>query len=164
MTTACALRCLPLVLLLSLTACAQEKDLDKMLDGLLKHSVREVTPTDVAAMTSPILLDARERAEYEVSHLPGAIWVGYEDFDLSRLPKVDGQRPIVVYCSVGHRSERIAEKSEAAGYKNVSNLRGGVFAWVNEGRSVVDQNGPTERVHAYNAKWAKWLEKGEKTW
>ncbi len=32
-----------------------------------------------------VLLDARERAEYEVSHLYNARWIGFEDFNESRL-------------------------------------------------------------------------------
>ena len=38
---------------------------------------------------------------------------------------------IVVYCSVGYRSEKIAEELDKLGFTNVSNLYGGIFEWIN---------------------------------
>jgi hypothetical protein len=35
---------------------------------------------------------------------------------------------------------------------------------VNSGNDVVDKNGSTLKVHAFNEKWGKWLEKGEKVY
>ena len=63
-------------------------------------------------------------------------WVGYEDFKITRLPEVDKNTPIVVYCSVGYRSEKIGEKLRKAGYTNVTNLFGGLFTWANENRPL----------------------------
>ena len=48
-----------------------------------------------------ILLDARERREFDVSHIKGARWVGHDDFDLSRVKDIPSNSAIVVYCSVG---------------------------------------------------------------
>lgn len=151
-------------ILLGFSSCAQEKDFDKMLNRLLSHSVSEINPNQLKAMTNHIILDAREKEEFQVSHIPGAIEIGYDDFKLNNLPKMDPQKRIVVYCSVGYRSEKIAEKLKKAGYADVSNLRGGIFQWVNEGNPVVNENGETPAVHTYNKSWSKWLLKGEKTW
>ena len=106
-----------------------------------------------------LLLDTRERAEYEVSHLPGAVWIGYEDFDPNRLPTgLDPATKIVTYCSVGYRSERIGEQLQAAGFTDVHNLRGSIFEWANAGYPVVDaQNQPTQNIHGYNKKWGRWV-------
>lgn len=136
-----------------------------MLKKLLQHSVPEVdvqaTVRDSAAL---VFLDAREPAEFEVSHLKGAISVGYDHFDLNKLPALAKKNRIVVYCSVGYRSEKVAEKLIAAGYKNVSNLYGGIFEWVNQGFPVFNQSGKTNRVHAYDRTWGVWLNKGEKVY
>ncbi len=136
-----------------------------MLKTLLQHSVPEIgvqaTARDSAAF---VFLDAREPSEFEVSHLQGAIPVGYDHFDLKKLPALDKKCRIVVYCSVGYRSEKVAEKLIAAGYKNVSNLYGGIFEWVNQGLPVFNQSGKTKRVHAYDRTWGVWLEKGEKVY
>jgi predicted sulfurtransferase len=70
---------------------------------------------------------------------------------------------VVVYCSVGYRSERVGEHLLAMGFKDVKNLYGGIFEWVNNGQAIVDRNGKfTNQVHTYNKSWSKWLEKGIK--
>ncbi len=136
-----------------------------MLHSLLDHSVPE-TGVAVAARDSAslIFLDAREPREFDVSHLQGAIQVGYDHFNLNALPPLDKSARIVVYCSVGYRSEKIAEKLRAAGFKNTANLYGGIFEWVNQGHPVYNQKGKTEEVHAYDRKWGVWLSRGKKVY
>lgn len=140
------------------------KSYDVMLSSLLSHTVNEVGVNDVD-MGSNIFIDARERKEYEVSHIQGAVWVGYDDFDLDRLGEIDRDAPLVVYCSVGYRSEKIAEALTQQGFTNVSNLYGGIFEWVNTGREVVDmQDDETSKVHAFSKSWGVWLTKGKKVY
>jgi rhodanese-related sulfurtransferase len=139
------------------------KSYDVMLSTLLSHSVEELSVDSVGSVPEFALLDARERKEFEVSHLQGATWVGYDDFDMSRLDGINKDMPLVVYCSVGYRSEKIAEKLKAAGYTNVYNLYGGIFEWVNTEKPVVDMEGQeTKSVHAYSKSWGVWLSKGKK--
>ncbi len=70
-----------------------------------------------------------------------------------------------MYCSVGVRSERVGEKLQQAGFKNVRNLYGGIFAWKNKGYVVYNQqNEPTDSVHAYNRYWGQWLTKATKVY
>ncbi len=134
-----------------------------MLDALIKESVPVVTCNELKQMPDALLFDAREKREYAVSHLPKARWVGHEDFQLSRVADVPQNAPIVVYCSVGYRSEKVGEKLKAAGFANVRNLYGSIFEWVNQGNPVVDSTGkPTRRVHAYSRTWGIWLNRGEK--
>lgn len=137
-----------------------------MLKTLLKHSVPEITVDSLAKNTgSVVFLDAREIAEYNVSHISGARHVGYDKFDMASVKNIAKNQRIVVYCSVGYRSEKIAEKLIAAGYTNVSNLYGGIFEWVNQGHKIVDASGkPTAKVHAYSKSWGIWLSKGEKVY
>ncbi len=136
-----------------------------MLDALYQKTVPLVSVSALKAMPNVILLDTRSRAEYEVSHLPNARWVGYDDFDLKRVQGVSKQAPVVLYCSVGYRSEKVGEKLLAAGYQHVHNLDGSLFEWVNQGNPVVDPRGrPTQRVHAYSRLWGVWLKRGEKVY
>ena len=136
-----------------------------MLKTLLSHSVPEMSIQEAARDSAGVVfLDARESREFEVSHIAGAIPVGYDHFDVSLLPALDKDRPVVVYCSVGYRSEKITEKLLAAGFKNVSNLYGGIFEWVNQGHPVVNQTGTTQEVHAYSRSWGVWLRKGKKVY
>lgn len=137
-----------------------------MLQGLLSHSVPETGVRQAVRDTaSCVFLDAREPREFAVSHIAGAIHVGYDYFDLAKLPaNLAKDQPIVVYCSVGYRSEKVTEKLQKAGFTRVSNLYGGIFEWINQGYPVVNQSGATNDVHAYNRTWGVWLKKGNKVY
>ena len=137
-----------------------------MLEGMYKHTVPTVSCSELKKeQNEVVLLDTRAKREYEVSHLPEARWVGYEEFDLKKVENLPKDTPIVVYCTVGVRSERVGEKLKAAGYKNVRNLYGSIFEWVNQDNTVVDNQGkPTQKVHAYSRTWGVWLNKGEKVY
>jgi 3-mercaptopyruvate sulfurtransferase SseA len=75
----------------------------------------------------------------------------------------DLSTPIVVYCSLGVRSENISEKLNAAGFTDVRNLYGGIFEWKNKHNPVFDSEEiETEKVHTYSKNWSKWLTNGEK--
>jgi rhodanese-related sulfurtransferase len=106
---------------------------------------------------APLLLDARTPAEYEVSYLPGARLVT-EDWleDPQKLGAIH-DRPIVVYCSVGYRSAKLAAKLQEKGLQQVFNLEGSIFAWANAGYPVYRGTEPVSQVHPYNAAWGKLL-------
>jgi rhodanese-related sulfurtransferase len=153
--------------LLSFGAAGQVKSkaYSTLLNTLLSHSVQEISVQEASVLVeNTIFLDAREPHEYGVSHIENALPVGYDDFEISSLTNVEKNSPIIVYCSVGYRSEKVAEKLIEHGYTNVSNLYGGIFEWKNQGFEVVDKNSSTERVHAFNKAWGIWLKKGEKVY
>jgi len=132
----------------------------QLLKKLLHHSVPEIDVENAFLQKEQFtFLDAREYAEFELSHIKDAHHVGYKNFNTDRLPKLDLSNRIVVYCSVGYRSEKIAEKLSILGYKNVQNLYGGIFEWHNQGYRVVNSSGVTTDIHPYNAAWGVWLSK-----
>ena len=141
--------------------------LDKTLRAMLHFSVPTISVDSLKKMNDRILLDAREQKEFDVSHIPTAQYCGYDHFDPNVLARVPKDKKIVVYCSIGVRSEKIAEKIKAMGYTHVANLYGGQFEWVNTGNSAVDKTGSmTRKVHAYNRLWSIFLDgdKVEKVW
>jgi rhodanese-related sulfurtransferase len=155
-------------LLISSTVSAQKK-LEKLLQKWNKNNVPYIYVDTLDSLkTKAILLDAREKKEYNVSHLKNALFVGSNHFKidetLKKLPK-DKNIKIVVYCSLGIRSEIIAHKLIKKGYTNVYNLYGGIFEWKNKNFKVIDTLGnTTEKIHVYNENWSKWLTKGEKVY
>ncbi|MGK7389827.1 MAG: rhodanese-like domain-containing protein [Candidatus Cyclobacteriaceae bacterium M2_1C_046] len=145
-----------------------QADFDKMLKGLYKETVPLITPEEFKNMISNeevIILDTRSIEEYEVSHVKSAQFISYKGFNAANIPSEFKDKKVVVYCSVGYRSERVGEQLQKEGFKDVVNLYGGIFKWVNDGNEVVNQNNtPTDSVHTYNKKWSKWLEKGVKVY
>lgn len=143
---------------------AQNVAYELMLKGLYSNTVPRIQ-SQTLAKASPsqyVILDTREAAEYNVSHLPQARYVGYNYFKLKDVADIPKNQPIVVYCSVGYRSEKIGEKLLAAGYQNVQNLHGGIFEWVNQGNPIVKkEKTPTQEVHGYDKTWGIWVKKGK---
>ena len=74
------------------------------------------------------VLDVRDDMEWEEKHIPGALhtYVGYLEEHLPQLPRTS---PIVVHCSVGHRSGLAASILRRQGYTEVLNMLGGLNAW-----------------------------------
>src|SRR5690606_2499336 len=78
-------------------------------------SIQELKDAQVNQKQS-IILDTREKNEYLVSHIRGAINVGYDDFNMNALNGVPKNTKIFVYCSIGYRSELIGEQLKTAGF------------------------------------------------
>ena len=152
---------------IGIAAQGQNDSLQKLLDRYNNHSIPYISAEELGMFQNTkqlIILDAREKVEFDVSHIPSAIYIGSKDFssDDKELQKLNKNTELIVYCSLGIRSEKIAEKLEQMGFHNVKNLYGGIFEWKNKGFQVVDSTGnKTENVHAYSKQWSKWLHSGK---
>lgn len=149
--------------LLGLSQKTIEKTLERFNSGAIPYMVVEELKKDSVSL----ILDTRKKEEFDVSHLKNAYWVGFEKFNVTKVQEQipDTSTPLVVYCSIGVRSEKIGEKLKAAGYSNVKNLYGGIFQWKKQGGVVVDSlNQSTERVHAFSKHWGKLLTNAEKVY
>lgn len=139
---------------------------ETMVNTMLTNQVDTISSEQLAEMLkneSVLLLDSRESAEFGVSHLEGATCIGYENVDYNFLKDVDKSKPIVVYCSVGKRSEDIGIALKKQGFTAVYNLYGGIFDWTNRGLSVLDSNGnEVRKVHPYSTTWGIWVNNYEK--
>jgi Rhodanese-related sulfurtransferase len=131
-------------------------ELDRKLIKLLRFDVPLISADSLRRIDDPLLLDARALKEYEVSHLLMARHVEPDAALPSWLDTVGRDRQIVVYCSVGYRSENFARKLKDAGFQKVSNLYGSIFEWVDRGYAIVDSTGSaTQRLHTYNSSWGE---------
>lgn len=115
-----------------------------------------------------LLLDVREKQEFAVSHIPGAVRVDPGMWRWNFMQKFAGQargKKVIFYCSVGVRSSELAERVSQAlkdqGAAGVYNLDGGVFAWHNERRALADGKGDTVFVHPFDSHWGKLVERSE---
>ncbi|MDR9442968.1 MAG: rhodanese-like domain-containing protein [Schleiferiaceae bacterium] len=156
-----------LFLLLAEAGMAQEvksKAYAVMLNGLLERQDPELGVAELAQRPELRRLDARSAEEYAVSHLQGARRVGFKDFDPARVRDLPRDTPVVVYCSVGYRSEKIAARLRKMGFTEVYNLYGGLFEWVNRGNPVYRNEQATRAVHGYSWTWGIWLRRGKKVY
>ena len=141
-----------------------QNNLKSLLKEYNKESVPYIYVNQLEKQTTqPILLDTREWSEYKVSHLKDAIHVGYDEFKINNIQKKipNKNTKIVVYCSLGIRSDSIASSLKKAGYNNVENLYGGIFEWKNNNLPIYNSaEKATDSIHAYSKEWAKWVKKG----
>ncbi|WP_051286953.1 rhodanese-like domain-containing protein [Algoriphagus mannitolivorans] len=135
-----------------------------VLSGLYDKEFPVVMPQQISDLSFYQVLDAREKKEFEVSHLQGARWVGYETFSLKNLQGLDKNQPVLIYCTVGARSQEIGKKLVENGFTRVYNLYGGIIHWVNEGYPVEADGKVTPKVHTYSKSWGIWLKKGQKVY
>jgi rhodanese-related sulfurtransferase len=80
-----------------------------------------------------VLLDVREQDEYDLVHIQGARLVPMSQIQ-ARLEELIPlrERPIVVHCHHGGRSERVTHWLRANGFQDVRNMAGGIDAWAAE--------------------------------
>jgi adenylyltransferase/sulfurtransferase len=96
------------------------------------HGIPEITPKELAAKQQRRddfdLIDVREPHEWAIAKIPGARLVPLGTFTES-LSSFDSARDIVVTCKMGGRSAKAVRQLQAAGFKKVWNLAGGILRW-----------------------------------
>ncbi len=109
-----------------------------------------------------VFLDIREEEEYNTSHIRTATRMSPDGSDIKKSKIAKKDELIIVYCSIGARSQTFGEQLEEAGYTNVVNLYGGLFNWANHKFPMVDnKKKTTTNIHGYSADWSKWVTKGK---
>lgn len=134
---------------------AYEVYLKKMYESF---SVNQIDFTELKKLKKFTLIDTREKEEYTVSHIENALNVSYDDFDIDQFKRNSKTDTIVLYCSVGYRSCKIAEVLNENGYKHVFNLYGGIFKWVNDSNKIFSDHSETKKLHTYNKKWGRYVQ------
>jgi len=76
----------------------------------------------------PFVLDVRTDGEWASGHIDGAshVQLGALPNELAKVPK---DRPVAVTCGTGYRSTIAASILQRAGYRNITNVIGGMGAW-----------------------------------
>ncbi|QDS94642.1 hypothetical protein FF011L_34220 [Roseimaritima multifibrata] len=96
-----------------------------------------------------LILDVRAPEEYQVSMIPGAIT--QEQFEKNQAEYRN--RTIIVYCTIGYRSEKYAKKLIADGFI-AQNFKGSILDWCRAGMPLVTMQGEqTNRVHTYSSEY-----------
>jgi rhodanese-related sulfurtransferase len=97
-------------------------------------SLHEVSVQELEALKNSgadfFLLDVRDQWEYDICNLDGHL-IPIKELP-ARLNELNRDQHIIVHCQMGGRSSRAATFLLEQGFKQVSNLRGGIKAWASE--------------------------------
>lgn len=152
------------------TATMAQKSIDTLLKQYNTRSIPYISVEELRMLQmneAVVILDSREEEEFKISHIESSSFIGYTNFSSEEVSEkiTNKHAPIIVYCSLGIRSEKIGEKLQKAGFTNVHNLYGGIFEWKNKNYPVIDSTGTeTQKIHAFSKAWSKWLTEGEKVY
>jgi len=96
----------------------------------------EKEPLEVKAMldessSSIMLLDVREKWEFDLCHIPKSIHMPIAEVIL-RISELEKTNPIIIICHNGRRSLHIGLELIEKGFDNVINLKGGVDQWADD--------------------------------
>lgn len=85
------------------------------------------------AASGVLLVDVRGGNERDIAAIPGARAIHLDEFRSGEaVLKVPFDRPVVMVCKMGARSEEASRILIGAGHPDVRNLAGGVLAWVRD--------------------------------
>ena len=98
-------------------------------------SIPEISVQELEALKKAnadiFILDVRNPNEYAICHLDGGHLIPLNELP-ARLNELNPEQHIIIHCHAGGGSRRATEFLIKEGFKNVSNLRGGITAWANE--------------------------------
>ncbi len=133
---------IPLLSLLVLTACGQTAK-----TGAIAPDAFEKAITPKAQ-----LIDVRTAGEYAGGHIEGAKNLDWTSGQLqAAMTSLDKNAPVLLYCASGRRSAAAREALLQSGFKDVSDLAGGIQAWAAHGKPVVgiaQGGGPGRKLRA----------------
>lgn len=93
----------------------------------------EVTAEEFAALrreeNPPVLLDVREKWEYDTAHLPDSVLMPMGEVPGRAYNELDPDQRIIVMCHHGARSLNVTMWLRQQGYDHAQSLAGGIDAW-----------------------------------
>jgi rhodanese-related sulfurtransferase len=81
--------------------------------------------------TDMVLVDVREKWEFEYCHIPNSIHISVSDIP-DNISKLETKKPLLLVCHNGRRSRHIGEELIKKGFRNLINLKGGVDQWADD--------------------------------
>ncbi len=105
------------------------------------QDIASTSPKETAALFAEqkaVILDVRENDEWKAQHIEGAIHIPLGQLD-SRIAELAAYKnsTIIAQCRSGKRSAKAASTLQAAGFKQVYNLAGGIIAWNEAGLKTI---------------------------
>jgi hydroxyacylglutathione hydrolase len=123
-------------------------DLIGTLEGGIEAWAREYPIETITSMDTKelrerldevMLIDVRQRSEWDEGHIPGAIHfeggrVAWEDLPFPY------DKPLAIQCSSGNRSMAVSSVLRKRGYRNAIQVEGGIKQWEKNGFEISREN------------------------
>jgi len=108
-----------------------------IVDRYTHEPIRDVTPYEAfgimfssSRLNYPVVIDVRTPEEYAAGYIKGAINIDYLSSSFrDDIAGLDKDKLYIVYCRTGARSSAARNIMEAAGFKHVINMTGGITEW-----------------------------------
>jgi rhodanese-related sulfurtransferase len=78
------------------------------------------------------IIDARDKAQFDKSHIPGAVNIEWRQV-LNKRQDIPKNKPVLIYCNTGSLSAQAGFALRMAGYDNLRILQGGFEEWKAKG-------------------------------
>ncbi len=96
----------------------------------------EKTPTEIKSLlkntnNKAIILDVREKWEYDICHIEGSILIPMGKIT-DRVGELNKEDLTIVVCHHGIRSRMVGKYLVGLGFNNIINLTGGVDLWAKD--------------------------------
>jgi len=92
------------------------------------------------------ILDVREPYEWDAGHIDGSVHIPLSQVMAGQEQgRLDPERPVVIVCKSGNRSELAALMLQARGFE-AENFEGGTEAWVAAGLPLLASDGSPGQV------------------
>jgi len=108
-------------------------DYEAFCSNLVEAIQNEITVQELQELKkadSIHLLDVREDYEYDIANIGGQLIPLNQVVD--RVLEIPNDRPVVVMCKSGGRSQNAIDLLKKEGFDNLINLKGGILAWQKE--------------------------------
>lgn len=102
------------------------------------RSVTAQQLVDMVNRENAVVVDVRDRKEFQAGHIVGAVNVPFASLGsrIDELKKYQS-RPLVVTCKMGQHAGAAGTQLRKAGFENVTRLTGGMVEWRNQNLPVV---------------------------
>ena len=102
---------------------------------------KAVTPAEATLLVNKedaVLLDIRNKKDWETGHITNAIHIPFTDLK-NRMGELNKHKskPIVVVCNLGQTAGTAGKMLKADGFENVMRLRGGMTEWKGQNLPIV---------------------------
>jgi len=83
------------------------------------------------------LIDVRTVREYQSGRITGSTLIPINDPTFSdKISMLDKEKPVLIYCARGGRSNKASEMMAEMGFKEIYDLKEGITGWIEKGNPI----------------------------